>query len=369
MLVYHVISDGEVGGAGIFLSHLLPSLSSLGVCSKVLLPRDSKLVSLLRRAEIPLVFTGKRDTAFSLADLTRFFCILRKETPDLIVSHGTLSVKVAAALHRIPLVSVKHCDLPVSLPRIYRALTDVTVATSFPCARHLEEQGVTPVVCIENGTTPCSPPSTEERRVARRALGLSHDTIAVGLCGRLSAVKGHEFALHALAALGEEGRRIRLLFLGEGEEEDRLRVKASALGIAERVSFLGYAAETAPFYTALDVHLSCSLGSETSSLSLAEGLHAALPTVASATEGNLARVGDGGLFYPPDDAKALAFCLHTLLDDGERERWKRAAVRRAAALPTWDKTAKQYLSLFSTLIESRRKNRGNGCNFDKSMLQ
>lgn len=369
MLVYHVISDGEVGGAGIFLSHLLPSLSSLDVCSKVLLPRDSKLTPLLQKAKIPLLFAGKRDTAFSLSDLIDFSRLLGKDTPDLIVSHGSLSIKAAAALWRIPLVSVKHCDLPVSHPRVYRALTDITVATSLPCAQHLGAQGVKPVVCIENGTSPCPPPSAEERRAARRALGLPHDTIAVGLCGRLSAVKGHEIALHALAALGEEGRRIRLLFLGEGEEEKGLRALASALGIAKRVSFLGYAADTTPFYAALNVHLSCSLGSETSSLSLAEGLHAALPTVASATEGNLARVGDGGLFYPPDDAKALAFCLRTLLDDGERERWKRAAVRRAAALPTWDETAKQYLSLFTLLTKTPKKNGGNSCNFGKSMLQ
>ena len=369
MLVYHVISDGEVGGAGIFLSHLLPSLASLGVSSKVILPKESKLTPVLREANIPLLFAGKRDTAFSLADLIGFFRILGKDAPDLAVSHGSFSVKAAAALRRIPLVTVKHCDLPVSHPHLYCRLTDATAATSLPCARHLAKQGVSPIACIENGTSPGSPPSAEERRAARAALGVSDETIAVGLCGRLSAVKGHETALRALSVLGEEGKPIRLLFLGEGEEEMPLRALASALGIKERVCFLGYAAETAPFYAALDVHLSCSVGSETSSLSLAEGMRAALPTVASATEGNLARVGDGGLFYPPGDATALASCLRALLDENERERWKRAAARRAAALPTWDETAKEYLSLFETIIERRKKKSRNGCNFDKSMLQ
>ena len=369
MLVYHVISDGEVGGAGIFLSRLLPSLASLGVSSKVVLPKESKLVPVLREAKIPLLFAGRSDTAFSFADLIRLLRVLRQESADLAVSHGSFSLKIAAALGRVPLVTVKHCDLPVPHPRLYRCLTDATVATSLPCARHLKEQGISPVFCIENGTCAVPPPSAESRRAARATLGISEGTLAVGLCGRLSAVKGQETALRALAALAADGKPIRLLFLGEGEEEARLRALSLSLGVEKQVSFLGYAAKPAPFYAACDVHLSCSLASETSSLSLAEGMCAALPTVASATEGNLSRVGIGGMFYPPGDASALASCLRVLFVAREREKWKAAALCRAAALPTWEDTAKKYRALFETVTAARKKKSGNGCNFKETMLQ
>lgn len=369
MLVYHVISDGEVGGAGIFLSRLLPCLASLGVSSKVILPKGSKLLPVLREASIPLLFAGRSDTAFAFADLIFFFRMLRKESPDLVLSHGSLSVKGAAALRRIPLVTVKHCDLPVAHPRLYNRLTDATVATSYPCACHLKNQGVSSVYCIENGTCATTPPSAESRRAARATLGIAEGTLAIGLCGRLSAVKGQETALRALSALADEEKRIRLLFLGEGEEEARLRALSLSLGLEDQVSFLGYTPKTAPFYAACDVHLSCSLSSETSSLSLAEGMCAALPTVASATEGNLSRVGDGGLFYPPGDASALAACLRRLFDANEREKWKTAALCRAAALPTWEETANKYRALFERVTEGRKKKGGNGCNFEETMLQ
>ena len=369
MLVYHVIADGEVGGAGVFLSHLLPALSSLGVRSKVVLPFDSDLSPLLEKEGISLLYVGRRDKPFSLSDVGALLRLLRREKPSLAVSHGSLSVKIAARLALLPLITVKHCDLPLSHPRLYRALTDATVATSFPCALHLKKQGVSPVFCSENGSCPVAPPSEERRRAARRALSLSDNAFAIGLCGRLSAVKGHETALRALSLLSKTDTEARLLFLGEGEEEARLRELARTLGVEKRVVFLGYTSHTAPFYAALDAHLSCSLASETSSLSLAEGMAAAIPTIASATEGNLSRVGKGGMLYPPDNAKALAACLLRLSAASERNAWKAAALRRATELPTWEETAKKYRALFEMLASRQKKNGGNGCNFDKNMLQ
>ena len=285
------------------------------------------------------------------------------------VSHGSLSAKLASRLGLLPIVTVKHCDLPVSHPLLYRALTDATVATSLPCAHHLMAQGVTPVFCIENGSRPISPPSEESRRAARKAFGLSDGTLAIGLCGRMAAVKGHETALRALSLLNQAKKPAHLLFLGEGEEENRLRALSHSLKLDGQVSFLGYTPHTAPFYASLDAHLSCSLASETSSLSLAEGMGAALPTVASATEGNLLRVGKGGQFYPPGNAEALAACLLTLFEEGQRRKWKEAALRRAGELPSWEETAKKYRSLFEMLPALRKKNGRNGCNFDKDMLQ
>ncbi len=353
MLAYHVISDGETGGAGVLLSHLLPALKRYGVSSAVLLPEESKLVSFLEKANLSLHFVGSADRSFSIRDTYALLRFFRRQPPDVLVSHGSLSAKVAARSARIPVIGVKHCDLPVRHPRLYRALTDLTVATSVPCARHLLEAGIHPVTCIENGLAPIGVPTKGERREARAVLGLSEDTVAVGLCGRLSPVKGQETAIHALALLGEEGRKVRLLLLGVGENEVSLRSLCADQGVADRVIFLGFSSDTKGFYHALDVHLSCSLASETSSLSLAEGMSAALPTAASDTEGNRARVGDGGLFFPAGNAEVLSHRLRLLLRESERERMAKAALSRAEALPSFSDTARAYADLFFLLKKKK----------------
>lgn len=369
MLAYHVISDGETGGAGVLLSHLLPALRRYGVSSAVLLPKESKLVSFLEKANITLHFVGSADTSFSVRDTHTLLRFFRRQPPDILVSHGSLSAKMAARAAGIPVIGVKHCDLPVSRPRLYRAFTDLTVATSVPCARHLLDEGVHPVACIENGFAPVGVPTKGERRAARAALGLTEDTVAVGLCGRLAPVKGQETAIRALGLLGEQGRKIRLLFLGVGEDEIRLRTLCANQWVADRVLFLGFSTETRGFYHALDVHLSCSLASETSSLSLAEGMSAALPTLASDTEGNRSRVGDGGLFFPAGDAVALSHRLRLLLHREERERWAKAALARSETLPSFLGTARAYADLFFLLTKKKGKKERNGCIFFHDMLQ
>jgi glycosyltransferase involved in cell wall biosynthesis len=131
------------------------------------------------------------------------------------------------------------------------------------------------------------------------------------------------------------------------------------------VRFLGYRADVRPFYHAIDVHLSSSLGSETSSLALAEGMSAALPTLASDTPGNRARLGTGGFLFPAGDDAALASLFLLLRARDTRERLSRAAEARAKTLPTWEDVKESYRALFAAFCD---KLPPNGCIFGKDML-
>ena len=61
--------------------------------------------------------------------------------------------------------------------------------------------------------------------------------------GRLSKLKGVEDLVIALSLIDDKD--IKLVLLGEGEEKDAIRLRASNLGLEERVVFLGY--QTNPF--------------------------------------------------------------------------------------------------------------------------
>ena len=365
--IFHVISDMTVGGAGIFLSHLLSDRKEQAG-SLVLLPTGSLLCSRLAALDIPYeTFPSERERSFSLSGMRALKERFRKGRPDLLVSHASLSARVAAKSLGIPTLSIRHCDTavrPLSVP-FYNALTDATVATSRPAAIRLRVAGVKNVLMIENGVTDMGPPCKEARKGARKALGLPDNSILIGLSGRLAPIKGHATAIEALALLGERGKAFSLCFLGEGEEKDRLIRLAKARGVADRVLFLGYLPDPKPFYHAIDAHISCSLGSETSSLALAEGLSAASPTFASDTPGNRERLGEGGMLFPVGDAKALARLFLSLENERERNRLSALARARSTVLPDWPRVRREYAAIFGAFCGELA---AKGCNFRKDML-
>ena len=346
--IFHVITDMGVGGAGVLLSHLLSSDSErLG--SLVVLPEESLLCSLLEEKDISyLTFPTKKECSLSFLDTCRIGRILEAHMPRLVVSHASMSSRLAAKRLKIPTLSVRHCDTPIrplGVP-LYNAVTDATIATSRPLAEHLRAAGVKKVHAIENGHTAMGVPTKKRRQAARAALAFPEECTVIGLSGRLSPIKGQETALRALSLLGEGKERFLLCFLGKGEDEGRLRRLSYELGVENRVRFLGYSPDVRRFYHAIDAHICCSLGSETASLALAEGMSAGCPTLASDTEGNRARVGKGGVFFPPGDAVALKRLFLSLLDEKARMRLARRARLWADGLPTWEEMREDYRRIF-----------------------
>lgn len=367
--IIHVLTDHNVGGAGVFLCRLL-SHPILKEGSLVLLPTGSLLcASLSARGISYATFPMKKSRSFSPSAVV-FFRNFFKETPTrLVVSHASLSARIAAKSLRLPAISVRHCDTPLSrFPAfLYNALTDLTVATSQSAAARLRKAGVRAVRTVENAAEDVGVPTAEMRKQARKDFGIPDGKTAIGLVGRLSPIKGQETAILALSLLAKrEQEKILLCFLGEGEERERLSDTAARLAVAHAVRFCGYREDVRPFYHAMDAHLSCSLGSETASLSLGEGLSAALPTLASNIPGNRERLGDGGLFFPAGDAPALSRLFRRLLDSGERARLSSLARRRFSSLPILSDMQAAYCAIFD---EFSRELGQNGCIFQKDMLQ
>jgi glycosyltransferase involved in cell wall biosynthesis len=71
-----------------------------------------------------------------------------------------------------------------------------------------------------------------KRELFRSRYGLEDDEIAVGIIGRLVPVKNHGLFLRAIKYLKENSvKKIRAFIIGDGEDLDKLRNMASALGI------------------------------------------------------------------------------------------------------------------------------------------
>jgi glycosyltransferase involved in cell wall biosynthesis len=128
--------------------------------------------------------------------------------------------------------------------------------------------------------------------------------------------KGHQDLLRAVARLDAGGRRdVRVLIVGRGPEERRLRAVAEDLGIADRVEFRGFVSHAA--VPSLLARASCLVlasipilyWEEQFGMVLAEAMAARLPVVAAASGAIPEVLGGYGTLFAPGDWAGLADAL------------------------------------------------------------
>lgn len=186
-------------------------------------------------------------------------------------------------------------------------------------------------------------PDDDSRRAAADTCGLPlGDGPLLVTVRRLVARMGLTDLLEACGRLAADGLSFRLAIAGTGELETRLRERATELGLAERVAFLGRVPdERLPaLYRAADVFVLPTRSLEGFGMATAEALASGLPVVATdagATGEVLADV-PGARLVPAGDASRLADALRALLTDpAARAAAAASAHRHAQARLGWDR--------------------------------
>ena len=151
----------------------------------------------------------------------------------------------------------------------------------------------------------------------RAVLAGRSDRPLVLTVARLDAQKGYGHLLAAAATVPDAV----FVLVGEGRKKATLKRQAHALGIAERVRFLGHRNDVPDLLAACDVFVLPSLY-EGLPLSVLEAMAAARPVVATAIDGTTEAVVPGvtGLLVPPADPTRLAGAIRALLEDGALAR-------------------------------------------------
>jgi glycosyltransferase involved in cell wall biosynthesis len=172
-----------------------------------------------------------------------------------------------------------------------------------------------------------------DSHTARRTLGIPVDERVICFVGNLVHEKGPDVLIDAVARLCASGYSdLRVLFVGEGQK-DELRSKAGALGIGERVNFLGRlsSAEVAVCMSAADVQCLPSRREGCPNVVL-EALASGRPVIGSAVGGVPELLSDrNGIMVPPDDPDALAAAIATAL----QRKWDPADLRASVPSLTW----------------------------------
>jgi glycosyltransferase involved in cell wall biosynthesis len=193
-----------------------------------------------------------------------------------------------------------------------------------------------PIVPVENAVDTVRYRPPQDVGQLRRSLGLEGNPQIVTIVGSVSERKGHRDFLDAARQI--LGRRPLTLFLvlgddleGKGAYRLAMEEYARVLGIAERVRFLGFRADTADWIAASDVVVLPSL-KEGLPLSLAEAHGCGKPVVATRIDGIPEIVEDGvsGFLFEPHDVAGMSAAVTRLLEDEPRRIEMGAAGRQRA---------------------------------------
>ncbi|MEE9553294.1 MAG: glycosyltransferase family 4 protein [candidate division Zixibacteria bacterium] len=152
----------------------------------------------------------------------------------------------------------------------------------------------------------------------KKEFGLNPAAPVIGMVGRLSPVKGHEYFLKASRRVFERFPGVQFVVAGGDAQlsAEQLKRNAAEMGLGNIV-FLGEIENIDRLISALDIGVVASTGSEMICRVLMEYFAAGIPVVA--TEINqvyeLMSISKGGIVVPPGNSDAMGDALIDLLND------------------------------------------------------
>jgi glycosyltransferase involved in cell wall biosynthesis len=132
-------------------------------------------------------------------------------------------------------------------------------------------------------------PQERDRQTARKALCIPENSLVVGNAGWLIPRKRWDVFLHTAAKISKQFRNVIFLACGDGPLRKDLIEQSSALGIADRIRWLGWQNDLTSFYLSLDLLLFNSDWDALGRTPLEAGAYQ-VPTVASVLNGGLKEV-------------------------------------------------------------------------------
>lgn len=344
-----LMTDPHLAGGGQvrYVANLAQELRRLGHRVTIGCKGGSVLVARAAEAEVEVLdrfaFKGGLRPRVWAQDVKEVMSFVRASRPDLIHVSGSQDHWVCALANRIMgrpvcLVRTRHNTYPVKdhFPNriLNRSWTDYQIVVCDMVRRTLAKQrAFDPLrMCsIHNGVDAAQfRPDPEVRRKMRVAFGYEDRDFVCGIAARLVPAKGHEFLFKAIAAIRSSAPQVRVLVLGQGDLEPRLRALTRDLGIADIVHWAGFRDDMAACVQAFDVGIQPSVDCDTSSFSLKEQMAAEIPVIASDYGGLTEILADGveGYIVPAGTVEPLAAALRRMMESEAVRRQMGAAGRR-----------------------------------------
>lgn len=385
--VSFVTTGLSTGGAEMMLLKLLTGFEPARITPSVISLRDLGTIGPRMQAlGVPVQAVGLGAGTAPLAALRHLRRSLRQQAPHVVqgwMYHGNLAATLARATRtgRWPVVwSIRQslydmarekpttaavirlgAHLSARSPRaiVYNARVAAAQHEAIGYAGALR-------VMIPNGfDTARFAPDPDARAATRGALGVSDETLVVGLAARYHPMKNHRLMLETTAALVAQGRDVHLMLVGQGVDVGTPAVEAMIRegGLAGRVTALGERADVAALLAGCDVACLSSSWGEGFPNAIGEAMSCAVPCVVTDVGDSAYLVGDTGRVVAPDDPAALAAAIAALQDAGAESRRALGAAARQRIISLFSLAAvtAQYADLYYEVAAGsapRRRNDG-----------
>jgi len=358
-------------GAETQLRHLAVGLAERGYAVKLVAIDDATShVADLEEAGVELRVLGVKSRAGKLRALSEMTRLARRA--DLVHCTGwdaSLWGRLAAIAARRPALVTEHTagrafqvsrsgasrERLIALHnRLLDRFTYATVVVAETQVGLLESEGVRrdSIVRIPNAVPLAELRRRAEGGVAREALGVPAGAKLIVHAARFTPPKGQPVTLRAVVRLRERLGDVRVLFAGDGPEEERVRGEADELG-AEWATFLGSRDDVPALLRAADIAVLPS-SAEALPMSLLEAMALGTPVVAT-------DVGDvrwllettgGGLCVAAGDEDGFAAACGRLLGDPDLHRGVAEAGRAGVAEFDVPRMAERYGEVFEAAVDA-----------------
>jgi glycosyltransferase involved in cell wall biosynthesis len=305
--------------------------------------------------DVPIIDLGVRRVRNAIGPLVRY---LKGHSPDAVQARMWPLTVIAVIARRIArsnarLVVSDHSILSLHYAgrkktlallaltvRLFYPRADARLAVATATADDLARLSGIPRNSFDVVFNPVDkpPPNLRVSEEIERLWGdARHRIIAVGT---LKPEKNYKMLLRSFARVRSDAK---LMIVGSGSQEEELKQLAASLGVADRVIFPGYAADTWPYYASATLFVLSSYYEGYPNV-LVEAMRSGLAVVSTDCESGPREILDGGRFgrlVPVGDEVALADAIEAELDrphDPDQ-------VRERAEAISGDGTAQRYLDL------------------------
>ena len=274
--VIEVSSDTNIGGAGKCLLTLLENFDYNTFDVKVVLPKNSLLKPHIDKMNIPVIeVDGIADKSLDFAAVKKLRMIFKRERPDIVHTHASMSARIAAKQAGAKVVYTRHSVFEPS-KKISRGIgkvingminnhyADSIIAVAEAAKDNLTDTGVkeSKIKVILNGVDGLTPVSTDEKRIIKERFNLPDGYKAVSIVARLEDIKGHDYFIEAADRLLQKGIKARFYIAGTGSYENHLKEKVKNMNRQEQIIFTGFISDVDKLMSITDVQANASFGTE-----------------------------------------------------------------------------------------------------------
>jgi glycosyltransferase involved in cell wall biosynthesis len=333
--ILHLITGLEYGGAEMMLLKILPPLNDEFEHSVVCIRGRGPIGKKLTAAGISVSYLDLRHP-LDWRIIPRFHALVKSVQPDLLVTyliHADLFGRVFGRLFGVKKI---YCSVRVKLIQpIYLPLLVLDGLTGwFIDGYHFNSSSVASlyqkyffvpsrkITLIPNGLDLRRfIPNNTQRQEMRAALTLS-DKFVIGCNARLEKQKGVSYLLEAFAVINIRHPETRLIIINDGNEKSRLIEQAQAMGMSEKIQFLGRRDDVPELLNAMDLFVFPTLF-EGMANALMEAMAVGLPIITTNIPENkelITHAINGQLVAPKNVDQIIQEVYLLISDEEERNR-------------------------------------------------